>query len=111
MPSSACGNSRASFAKNASEEADRRKRVIAMAAGSILAPIEQELFNVMALAIQGNFEKGFRRWLRNSLVSRRSDELSDADVVSANWKNPAYPKRDLGMIMKVVRGVHLADTQ
>ena len=64
----------------------------------------------MALSVQGNFEKGFRRWLRNSLLFVDQNEISDEDVVKAQWNNPLLPRRDLGAIMARIRGVHLAET-
>lgn len=85
-------------------------RVTGIAGESILRPIGQELLNLLALSIQGNFEKGFRRWLRNSLMFVEGVEITDDDVVKAQWSNPTQARRDLGAIMARVRGVHLTDT-
>lgn len=100
----------ASFKDQGVRSKGRDDRVIGLAAQTILAPIEQEIFNVLALAVQGHFEKGFRRWLRNSLLFVDQTEITDTDVVKALWSNPVCPSRDLGCIMARVRGVHLMDT-
>lgn len=100
----------ARFAHRGATAPRKITRATGLAAQSILAPIERELLNVLALSVQGNFEKGFRRWLRNSLQFVDEVEISDDDVVKALWSNPLAPRRDLGAIMARVRGVHLADT-
>lgn len=97
------------FAKTGSKS-KRATRVTGLAAVSILEPIQQEIFNVMALAVQGNFEKAFRRWLRNSLPFVGDVGITDDAIVKAQWSNPGSPRRDLGDIMASVRGVHLKDT-
>lgn len=100
----------ASFARQGATASRKRDRVAGLAAENILGPIQQEVLNVMALSVQGNFEKGFRRWLRNSLLFADQNEISDDDVVKAQWSNPGQPRRDLGAIMSRIRGVHLKDT-
>ena len=85
------------------------KRTTGGAAHLILQPIEQEIYNVLTLAVQGHFEKAFRRWLRNSLLFVDQDEISDDDIIKAQWSNPKVPRRDLGAIMASLRGVHLSD--
>lgn len=87
----------------------KERRVNAGAAHLILQPIEQEIYNLMTLAVQGHFEKGFRRWLRNSLQSVETSEVTDDDIIKAQWSNPSAPRRDLGAIMANLRGVHLSD--
>jgi len=88
----------------------QQDRVIGLAMDNILQPIEQEIHNVMALSIQGHFEKAYRRWLRNSLSSIDQVEILDEDVVKALWSNSSSPRRDLGELMARIRGIHLRDT-
>jgi hypothetical protein len=64
----------------------------------------------MALSIQGHFEKAFRRWLQNSVPFVSNAEVSDGDIIRAQWSNPLAPRRDLGQIMARLRGIHLGDT-
>ncbi len=98
------------FDRELSGAITRRRRASRLAAQSILAPIQQEIFNLMALSIQGHFEKAYRRWLRNSLLMLNDNPITDEDVVKAQWSNPANPRRDLGELMAHIRGVHLRDT-
>ena len=103
-------SSRDSAATRAQTAKTREARVIGLASHSILAPVEQELCNTMALAIQGNFEKGFRRWLRNSRNLVPNAAVTDEDIVKATWGSPVQPKRDLGLIMAALRRVQLEQT-
>ncbi|MBX9729803.1 MAG: hypothetical protein K2X59_00605 [Sphingomonas sp.] len=97
------------FERQGSSARDFMKRTTGSAANFILQPIQQEIYNVLALAVQGHFEKGFRRWLRNSLQFVDQTAISDEDIVKSQWSNPNTPKRDLGCIMASLRGIHLRD--
>ena len=103
-------SSRDKAVKEAQTAKTREERVRGLAMDSILAPVDQELSNTMALAIQGNFEKGFRRWLRNSRNHVSNATMTDEDIVKATWGSPVQPKRDLGLIMAALRGVQLEQT-
>ena len=102
--------SRANSSRRGARAKTQEERVIGLAMDNILQPIEQEIYNVMALSVQGHFEKAYRRWLRNSLVLIDQAEISDEDVVKALWSNPNSPRRDLGELMARIRGIHLSDT-
>lgn len=97
------------FERQSSKARNKMGRVSGGAAHLILQPIEQEIYNLLTLAVQGHFEKAFRRWLRNSLQFVDQSTITDDDIVKAQWSNPNTPRRDLGAIMAALRGVHLAE--
>ena len=98
------------------EDRDKKKkdageaRSTDMAAAMILQPVSVELHNVLTLAIQGHFEKPFRRWLQGSARDNPAAGITEEDIVKAVWNDPVRPGRDLGMIMAKLRGIHLKDT-
>jgi hypothetical protein len=96
--------------ENGRSRGDVLSRASSGAAHVILQPIEQEIYNVLALALQGHFEKAYRRWLRNSLQFVGQDLITDDDIVKAQWSAPASPKRDLGAITAALRGIDLKNT-
>lgn len=100
-----------SFEQQSLKARNRMKKATGGAAHLILQPIEQELYNLLTLAVQGHFEKAFRRWLRNSLQFVEKSTITDDDIVKAQWSNPGTPRRDLGAIMAVLRGVHLGEVE
>jgi hypothetical protein len=97
------------FELQSSNARRKMKRATSGAAHLILQPIEQEIYNLLTLAVQGHFEKGFRRWLRNSLQFVEHVRITDDDIIKAQWSNPGSRKLDLGEIMGALRGVHLAE--
>lgn len=97
------------FDQRRSKSSNEMKRIVGGAAHLILQPIEQEIYNLLTLAVQGHFEKSFRRWLRNSLNFVDDCSIVDDDIIKAQWSNPSLHRRDLGAIMYAIRGIHLRD--
>jgi len=97
------------FEQKSLKARNKMKKITGGAAHLILQPIEQEIYNLLTLAVQGHFEKAFRRWLRNSLQFVENSAITDDDIVKAQWSNPNTPRRDLGAIMAALRGVHFAE--